>query len=117
MAAIRARVAEASHKELFSLAAFMINRGHNKEEILALLAERPDYDEKIARYQVEHIAGERGSRTRYKPPSCSTMRSLGLCVEDGRLCPKWIKNPLEFRRLSGKPKGPQKPEQTTQTPP
>jgi DNA primase large subunit len=60
MAAIRARVAEAGHKELFSLAAFMINRGYTKEEILAVLANRPDYNERIARYQIEHIAGERG---------------------------------------------------------
>jgi DNA primase large subunit len=111
MEAIRARVAEASHKELFSLAAFALNRGYTIEQILALLAERPDFNERIARYQVEHIAGLRGSRTKYRPPSCQTMRSLGLCVEDGRLCPKYIRNPLEFRKPKDKPK------QTTQTPP
>jgi DNA primase large subunit len=113
MEAIRARVAEASHKELFSFAAFLINRGYSTEQILAILSERPDYDEKIARYQVEHIAGLRGSRTKYRPPSCQTMKSLGLCVEDGKLCPKWIKNPLEFRKPK---KDPQK-QQTMQTPP
>jgi DNA primase large subunit len=42
------------------------------------------------------------------------MKSLGLCVEDGRLCPKWIKNPLEYRKEL---KERQKPKQTTQTPP
>jgi DNA primase large subunit len=109
MEAIRARVAEASHKELFTLTAFMINKGHSKEEILALLAERPDFNERIARYQVEHIAGERGSRTRYRPPSCSTMRTLGLCVEGGKYCPRWIKNPLQYQK--------DQPKQTTQTPP
>jgi DNA primase large subunit len=111
MEAIRARVAEASHKELFTLTAFMINKGHSKEEILALLAERPDFNERIARYQIEHIAGERGSRTRYRPPSCSTMRTLGLCVEDGKYCPKWIKNPLQYKKPKDQPK------QTAQTPP
>jgi DNA primase large subunit len=116
MEAIRARVAEASHKELFSLTAFMINRGYSKEEILALLAERPDFNEKIARYQIEHIAGERGSRTKYRPPSCQTMRSLGLCVEGGRLCPKWIRNPLEYRKEPKESQKPEKPKQTTQTP-
>jgi DNA primase large subunit len=110
MMAIRARIAEASHKELFTIAAFLVNRGYTTEQILAMLAERPDFNEKIARYQVEHIAGERGSRTKYKPPSCQTMRSLGLCIEGGRLCPKWIKNPLEYRK-------PEKPKQTAQTPP
>jgi len=112
MEAIRARVAEASHKELFTLTAFMINKGHSKEEILALLAERPDFNEKIARYQVEHIAGLRGSRTKYRPPSCQTMKSLGLCVEDGKYCPRWIQNPLQYQK---KPKD--QPKQTTQTPP
>jgi DNA primase large subunit len=110
MEAIRNRIADASHKELFSFAAFLVNRGYSTEQILAILSERPDFNEKIARYQVEHIAGLRGSRTRYRPPSCQTMKSLGLCVEDGRLCPKWIRNPLEFRK-------PEKPKQTTQTPP
>jgi DNA primase large subunit len=114
MEAIKARIAEASHKELFSFAAFLVNRGYSTEQVLAMLAERPDYDEKIARYQVEHIAGLRGSRTKYKPPSCQTMKSLGLCVEDGRLCPKWIRNPLEYRK---KPKESQKPKQIKQTPP
>ncbi|MEM4151973.1 MAG: hypothetical protein QW663_04615, partial [Nitrososphaerota archaeon] len=28
------------------------------------------------RYQVEHIAGLRGSRIKYGPPSCQTMKSL-----------------------------------------
>jgi DNA primase large subunit len=110
MEAIKARIAEASHKELFSFAAFLVNRGYSTERILTMLSERPDYDEKIARYQVEHIAGLRGSRTKYRPPSCQTMKSLGFCVEDGRLCPKWIRNPLEFRK-------PEKPKQATQTPP
>jgi DNA primase large subunit len=114
--AIRARIADASHKELFTITAFLINRGYSKEEILALFVERPDFNEKIARYQIEHIAGERGSRTKYKPPSCQTMRSLGLCVEDGRLCPRGIKNPIDFRKPKDRQKGPQK-QQTTQTPP
>jgi DNA primase large subunit len=111
MQAIRNRIADASHKELFSFAAFLVNRGYTTEQILMMLAERPDFNERIARYQVEHIAGLRGSRTKYRPPSCQTMKSLGLCVEDGRLCPRGIKNPLDFRKPKDQPK------QTAQTPP
>jgi DNA primase large subunit len=107
MITIRNHIAEASHRELFAFAAFLVNRGFSVEQILAILSERPDFNERIARYQVEHIAGLRGSRTKYKPPSCQTMRSFGLCVEDGRLCPK-IRNPLEYRK-------PEKPKQTKQT--
>jgi DNA primase large subunit len=112
MQAIRNRIADASHKELFSFAAFLVNRGYSTEQILTMLAERPDFNEKIARYQVEHIAGLRGSRTKYRPPSCQTMKSLGLCVEDGKYCPRWIQNPLQYQK---KPK--YQPKQTTQTPP
>jgi DNA primase large subunit len=112
MQAIRNRIADASHKELFSFAAFLVNRGYTTEQILTMLAERPDFNEKIARYQVEHIAGLRGSRTRYRPPSCQTMKSLGLCVEDGKYCPNWIQNPLQYQK---KPKD--QPKQTAQTPP
>jgi DNA primase large subunit len=112
MQAIRNRIADASHKELFSFAAFLVNRGYTTEQILMMLAERPDFNERIARYQVEHIAGLRGSRTRYRPPSCQTMKSLGLCVEDGKYCPRWILNPLQYQK---KPKD--QPKQTAQTPP
>jgi DNA primase large subunit len=112
MEAIRTRVAEASHKELFSFTAFLVNRGYAVEQILSMLAERPDFNEKIARYQVEHIAGLRGSRTKYRPPSCQTMKSLGLCVEDGKYCPRWIQNPLQYQK---KPKD--QPKQRAQTPP
>jgi DNA primase large subunit len=112
--AIRNHVADASHKELFTLAAFLINRGYSTEQILTILSERPDFNERIARYQVEHIAGLRGSRTKYRPPSCQAMKAYGLCVEDGRLCPRGIKNPLDFRKPKDRQKGPQK-QQTTQT--
>jgi DNA primase large subunit len=112
MEAIRNRIADASHKELFSFAAFLVNRGYTTEQILTMLAERPDFNEKIARYQVEHVAGLRGSRTKYRPPSCQTMKSLGLCVEDGKYCPRWIQNPLQYQK---KPKD--QPKQTAQTPP
>jgi DNA primase large subunit len=116
MMAIRTRIAEASHRELFTITAYMINKGYSMEQILALISERPDFNERIARYQVEHIAGLRGSRTKYKPPSCQTMKAYGLCIEDGRLCPKGIRNPLDFKPKD-RQKGVQKHEQTTQTPP
>jgi len=112
MEAIRRQIADASHRELFCFAAYLINRGYSTEQIIAILSERPDFNERIARYQVEHIAGLRGSRTRYKPPSCQTMKAYGLCIEDGRLCPKGIRNPLQYQK---KPK--EQPKQTSQTPP
>ncbi|MEN3048314.1 MAG: hypothetical protein ABDH63_05990 [Candidatus Caldarchaeales archaeon] len=78
------------------VAAYLLNAGHTVDEVIGLYAQRPDFDERVARYQVEHIAGLRGSRTKYTVPSCQTMRTHGLCVENGRLCPVNIKNPMQY---------------------
>ena len=67
MVALRNRVADAGHFGLFSLAAYMANRGYDVNSIVDVLRVRSDFDERIARYQVEHIAGLRGSRVKYKP--------------------------------------------------
>ena len=100
MRAIRERLLSGenvSHFANFALASFLINIGMKPEEVLSLYANRPDFDARIARYQVEHIAGLRGSRTRYTTPSCSTMRTNGLCVKGGELC-GGVRNPLTYYR-------------------
>jgi DNA primase large subunit len=96
MVALRNRVADASHFGLFALAAYMSNRGYEVKEIVDVLRVRSDFDERIARYQVEHIAGQRGSHVKYRPPSCQSMKTHGLCIEDGKHCPNNIKNPIQY---------------------
>jgi DNA primase large subunit len=96
MVALRNRVADASHFGLFALAAYMANKGYKVNEIIDVLRVRSDFDERIARYQVEHIAGQRGSRVKYRPPSCQSMKTHGLCIEDGKYCPYNIKNPIQY---------------------
>jgi DNA primase large subunit len=88
-----------SHVENFTVAAYLLNTGHSIDEVIEVFRNRSDFNEKIARYQVEHIAGLRGSRTRYRPPSCAKMRTYGLCVEDGRRCPRGVRNPLDYHVL------------------
>jgi len=88
---------EVSHLENFTIASYMINIGKSVDEVLELFKNRSDYDEKIARYQIEHIAGLRGSRIKYKPPSCEKLRALGVCRNQ---CPRWVKNPLNYNPLS-----------------
>ncbi len=83
----------------FAFASFLLSLGYSVEEVVAFYSQRPDFNERIARYQVEHIAGLRGSRTKYSVPSCQTMKAHGLCVEEGRLCPKGIRNPRQFQSL------------------
>jgi DNA primase large subunit len=96
MVALRNRVADIGHFGLFALAAYMANKGYEVKEIVDVLRIRSDFDERIARYQVEHIAGQRGSRIKYRPPSCQSMKIHGLCIEDGKHCPYNIKNPLQY---------------------
>ncbi len=83
-----------SHHQRFALAAFLVNLGIDLEVILDLFRRSPDFNERIARYQIEHIAGLRGSKKRYLPYNCSTMQSLGLCPSPG--C--GVKNPLTYVR-------------------
>ena len=80
-----------SHHQRFAIAAFLVNIGANLDAILELFKRSPDFNEKIARYQIEHIAGLRGSKKKYLPYNCTTMRSLGICVGD---C--GVKNPLTY---------------------
>jgi DNA primase large subunit len=96
MVALRNRVADAGHFGLFALAAYMAQKGYGVNEIVDVLRVRSDFDERIARYQVEHIAGQRGSRVKYRPPSCQSMKTHGLCIENGKHCPNNIKNPLQY---------------------
>jgi DNA primase large subunit len=86
-----------SHMGRFAMAAFLLNVGTGEDELLKMLKSFTDFDERIARYQVEHIAGRRGSRRKYTPPNCSTMRTHGLCVNPDNLCAT-ITHPLSYYR-------------------
>jgi len=81
-----------SHHERFALATFLINAGVDLDIILDLFRHAPDFNERIARYQIEHLAGLRGSRKKYLPYSCSTMKTLGICPGDE--C--GVKNPIVY---------------------
>ncbi|MCD6381191.1 MAG: hypothetical protein J7L50_02580 [Candidatus Odinarchaeota archaeon] len=82
------------HFGRFTLTSFLVNIGMRVEDILELLSNSPDVDEKIARYQIEHIAGLRGSGTKYKTPNCETLKKLGSCSPDERC--KNVKSPIVY---------------------
>jgi hypothetical protein len=65
-------------------------------EILERFSASPMFDEKIARYQVEHILGLRGSNKFYLPPSCSQLNVLGYCPTNLGCR---VKNPIAFLRI------------------
>ncbi|MEM4537987.1 MAG: hypothetical protein QXP68_04495 [Thermosphaera sp.] len=72
-----------SHEERFNLATFLLNIGYSPDDVIALLRSTADFNEKIARYQVEHLAGMRGSKRKYKPYNCDKMKSVGMCPISG----------------------------------
>ena len=91
-----------SHVGRFTLTSFLINIGMSPENVIELFRTFSDFNERMTRYQVEHIAGERGSRTRYIPPRCETLQTHGVCVNPDELCQK-IRHPLAYYRKKAKP--------------
>ncbi|MGB9135123.1 MAG: DNA primase large subunit PriL [Candidatus Bathyarchaeia archaeon] len=77
-----------SHTGRFTLTTFLVNIGMPTEAVLDLYRNVSDFNERLTRYQVEHIAGERGSRTRYQPPTCQTLRTHGVCTSPDETCKK-----------------------------
>lgn len=85
---------EIPHIARFTLTAFLLHIGWSIDEIVSLFTKVSDFDERMTRYQVEHIAGLRGSRTKYKPLSCKNMKFYGLCTGD-KYC-RGISHPLQY---------------------
>jgi DNA primase large subunit len=83
----------ASHIGRFALTSFLLNIGMSEEDIFKFFRSVSDFNERMTRYQVEHIAGTRGSGTRYAPPNCATLRTHGICISSESEC-KGAVNPL-----------------------
>jgi DNA primase large subunit len=87
----------ASHMERFALTSFLVNIGMPIEEMVAFYTDVTDFDESLTRYQIEHIAGLKGNRTKYTPPTCNTLRTHGVCRNPDNIC-KRINHPLTYYR-------------------
>lgn len=84
-----------SHIGRFTLTSFLVNIGMSPENVVELFRRFSDYNERMTRYQVEHIAGEKGSRTRYAPPKCDTLETHGVCINPDEICQK-VRHPLGY---------------------
>lgn len=83
----------ASHLGRFALTSFMLSIGMSSDDVFKFFRSVSDFNERMTRYQVEHIAGTRGSGTKYTPPNCSTLRTHGVCISTEPEC-KGAVNPL-----------------------
>jgi DNA primase large subunit len=86
-----------SHIGRFALTSFLINSGMTVDNVVDLFRALSDFNERMTRYQVEHIAGGKGSRTKYIPPKCDTLRTHGVCPGMDRICRK-TSHPLGYYR-------------------
>ncbi len=76
-----------NHQARWSLAVYLVGKGMGIEKVVSLYSNLPDFNEKITRYQLEHVK-KRG----YTTPGCSTMLTYGLCCAECR-----IGNPLNWK--------------------
>jgi DNA primase large subunit len=74
----------------------MLAIGKPIDEIVSLFESAPDFNQKITRYQVEHLAGLKGSRTKYSVPSCEKLLIENLCFATEQCA--GIINPMQFGR-------------------
>jgi DNA primase large subunit len=84
-----------SHIGRFTLTSFLLNIGMSAEAVNEFYKTFSDYNERLTKYQIEHIAGERGSATKYTPPQCSVLQTHGVCKNRDGLCRK-IYHPLKY---------------------
>lgn len=84
------------HSARFMLATYLLAIGKTEEDVIEIFKNSPDYNEKITRYQVEHLAGKKGSHIKYSVPSCDKLRSEDLCFAI-KECENLI-NPIQFGR-------------------
>jgi len=85
-----------SHVERLTLVTYLIHQGVSTNGILNLFANFPDFKETMTRYQIDHLAGQRGSGTKYKPYNCASLKTHGVCANPNDPICKKIGNPLYY---------------------
>jgi len=85
------------HIGRFALTSFLLNIGMTVQDVVDLFRTLSDFNERMTRYQVAHIAGGKGSRTKYIPPKCETLRTHGVCPGMDEICRK-VRHPLAYYR-------------------
>ena len=89
------------HMGRFTLATFLLNIGTSDEEIVKIFKPATDFSERMTRYQVEHIGGRRGGRTKYTCPMCTTLKTHAVCYKPDTLC-ETIRNPLSYYKAKAR---------------
>lgn len=88
------------HYGRFLMATYLLSVGKSVDEIVAMFPKAPDFKHNVTRYQVEHLAGLKGGRTRYRVPSCKTLQTHQFCFKDPIRCYE-ISSPLQYPSRKG----------------
>ena len=75
-----------SHFANYHLAVFLANISYSYEEIINIYRKAPNFDEKIASYQIKNIFDKK-----YSVASCQTIKSNGFCINDCK-----VKHPFQL---------------------
>jgi len=90
------------HSARLLMATFLIFSGKNVDEIVEIFKKLPDFNERITRYQLEHLSGRKGGSKKYFVPSCEKIKLENLCYEKP-IC-KGIINPIQLLKRSSEEK-------------
>jgi len=85
-----------SHFERFALATYLLNTDKGVDDVMEVFSLSPDFNASVTRYQIEHLAGLRGSKKKYTTPNCDAMRKSNLCYPDVGC--DGINNPLSYKK-------------------
>jgi DNA primase large subunit len=88
-----------SHFARILVATFLFKSGRTMDDVVSLFRTLPDFNESITRYQLSHLAGQKGSRQIYSVPSCSKILGNNLCFRSDVIC-KNVVNPAQLLNKS-----------------
>jgi len=99
------------HYGRFLMATYLLAAGKSVDDIMALFPKAPDFKVSVTKYQVEHIAGIKGGKTRYRVPSCKTLQTHSFCFKDPIRCYE-ISSPLQYPSRKTRPESENKAKRT-----
>jgi DNA primase large subunit len=95
------------HSARLMLATYTLGIGKTIDEIVEMFRNAPDFNERVTRYQIQHLAGLKGSNIKYSVPSCQKLLNQNLCYATDDCI--GIINPMQFRKTNRSENGTPKP--------
>ena len=82
------------HFGRFLMATYLLKTGKTVDDIVNYFSKAPDFNERITKYQVEHVSGLKGGKISYNVPLCKTLQTHNFCFKTAEC--GTIKSPTQF---------------------